>query len=279
MPDNAPPIFIGGMFKSGTTLLRAMLGQHSRIAAGLETYWFDWDWSHRGAPAWHDQIIRVARLYHLPEDEVLTLARDAAGAEQFLDRFMSGVASRQGKPRWAEKTPGNVTHVDRILSYWPDARVLNILRDPRDVYASLVDAGKSDGTEQYIRRWMTIVPQADAFTRKPDTAASMLTIRYEDLIAAPEETMRRVLQFVGEPWEAAVADFSGQDDEYKTVLQVTGKVSTTLDRMRKPITDERVGLWQRELGVGEAEGLLSTADRMGCGPLMRRVVAETPQHT
>ena len=38
------PIFIGGIFRSGTTLLRAMLGQHPNIAAGLETYWFDIDW-------------------------------------------------------------------------------------------------------------------------------------------------------------------------------------------------------------------------------------------
>ena len=38
------PIFIGGLFKSGTTLLRAMLGQHSAIASGLETQWFKMDW-------------------------------------------------------------------------------------------------------------------------------------------------------------------------------------------------------------------------------------------
>ena len=45
------PIFIGGMFKSGTSLLRAMLGQHSAIASGLETYWFDWDWAARNVAA------------------------------------------------------------------------------------------------------------------------------------------------------------------------------------------------------------------------------------
>ena len=39
----AAPVFIGGMFKSGTSLLRAMLGQHRNIASGLETYWFEVD--------------------------------------------------------------------------------------------------------------------------------------------------------------------------------------------------------------------------------------------
>lgn len=38
---NNAPIFIGGLYKSGTSLLRAMLGQHSNIASGLETFWFD----------------------------------------------------------------------------------------------------------------------------------------------------------------------------------------------------------------------------------------------
>ena len=37
------PIFIGGMFKSGTSLLRAMLGRHSRLFAGLETQWLAQD--------------------------------------------------------------------------------------------------------------------------------------------------------------------------------------------------------------------------------------------
>jgi hypothetical protein len=42
--DLRPSIFIGGMFKSGTSLLRVMLGQHLAISAGLETAWFQLDW-------------------------------------------------------------------------------------------------------------------------------------------------------------------------------------------------------------------------------------------
>lgn len=278
-PASPSPIFIGGMFKSGTTLLRAMLSQHSRIAAGLETYWFDLDWTHREDEVWRRQIVRIAGLFDLPEGDVLKLADAVTGAEQFLDCFMSEVASRQGKPRWAEKTPGNVAHVDRILDYWPRARIVHILRDPRDIYASLLEAGKVSEPEQFVRRWMTIVPHAEEFARQPRLAHSLLALRYEDLIARPEGTMRRVLAFLGEPWEPAVAHFAGRDDEYDKVLRVTGKVSTTLARMRKPITDERVGLWRRLLGERGANDLLSTADRLGSGPLMRRLVAETPGAT
>lgn len=123
------------------------------------------------------------------------------------------------------------------------------------------------------------MPHAEAFARQPQAAHNLLSIRYEDLIANPEKTMRRVLQFVGEPWQAAVAHFAGRDDEYDKVLRVTGKASTTLERLRKPLTDERVGLWRRTLGERGAQDLLTTADRLGSGALMRRVVAETPRAT
>ena len=126
---------------------------------------------------------------------------------------------------------------------------------------------------------MTIVPRAEEFARQPHLADSLLALRYEDLIARPEGTMRRVLAFVGEPWEPAVAYFAGREDEYDKVLRLTGKASTTLARMRKPITDERVGLWRRLLGERGANDLLSTADRLGCGPLMRRLASETPDAT
>ena len=69
------PIFIGGMFKSGTTLLRAMLGQHSAIASGLETYWFDWNWSQRDSAEMKRTLERLAGYFDMSAEEVRALAK------------------------------------------------------------------------------------------------------------------------------------------------------------------------------------------------------------
>ena len=60
---------------------------------------------------------------------------------------------------------------------------------------------------------------------------------------APERTMRAVIALVNEAWDPAVAEFEGKPDDFEIVLQVTGKANTTLDRLRRPIEQGRVGLW------------------------------------
>src|SRR4051812_21097861 len=102
------PIFVGGMFKSGTSLLRAMLGQHSAIASGLETYWFDWNWPSRESDSMKIMYGRLAHFFDMDVAEVTAMAMESDSAEAFLSTLMAEVARRQGKPRWAEKTPGNI---------------------------------------------------------------------------------------------------------------------------------------------------------------------------
>ena len=75
------PIFIGGMFKSGTSLLRAMLGQHSAIASGLETYWFDWSWSARESDNMKMMYGRLAHFFDMSVAEVSAMARRSQGLD------------------------------------------------------------------------------------------------------------------------------------------------------------------------------------------------------
>src|SRR3954462_15875967 len=86
------PIFVGGMFKSGTSLLRAMLGQHSAIASGLESYWVDWNWSARRSDSMKVMYGRVAPFYPIGLAEVLGIPIVAAAAETFLATLMAEVA-------------------------------------------------------------------------------------------------------------------------------------------------------------------------------------------
>ncbi len=268
------PIFIGGMFKSGTTLLRAMLGEHSAIASGLETYWFNWNWTERDSAKMQGKIVQLAGFYDLPSDEVVALAQSAPSTEAFLDALMKELASKLGKRRWAEKTPGNIAHVDRIWSFWPNAQVIHITRDPRDVFASLREARKWDSVEEFAERWCnTIGAGTELINRINPDETAYLVIRYEDLIDAPEATMRRVVSFLNEDWEPQVGTFSGRDGDFEKVRDATGKASTTLERLKEPLTNQRVGIWRNILAEKDIADIKDAIASRGFGEVYGRAVA------
>jgi Sulfotransferase family len=271
------PIFIGGMFKSGTSLLRAMLGQHSAIASGLETYWFDWNWSARESDSMKVMYGRLGHFFDMRVADVTGMAMSSATAEDFLATLMAEVARRQGKPRWAEKTPGNIAHADRIWAAWPDAKIVHIIRDPRDVFASLVEAKKWDSAEEFADRWVSTIGRGLRLKGEINPSAqSYLAIRYEDLIAAPEQTMQRVTDFIDEPWEAVVAQFSGRQEDFDKVLEATGKASTTLERLKEPLGGERVRIWPQVLTQNHLTEIKRAIHARGYGDIYERVTAESP---
>ena len=269
---SSAPVFVGGMFKSGTTLLRAMLSQHSAIASGLETYWFSWDWEQRRGPQFQEALDRLATFFDLDREALVGLAQAAPTPEEFLDRMMRKVADRDGKRRWAEKTPGNVAHVDRIWSHWQDGQVVHIIRDPRDVFASFVEARKWDTAEEFADRWCDIVGHGERLrVRLRPAPDRYLAIRYEDLIRSPEDTMRAVVAFLGEMWEPAAGKFEGRGEDFDKVRDATGKESTTLARLRQPLGGERVGIWQRVLSESQVEGLRGAIASRGFGNLYEQI--------
>lgn len=271
------PIFVGGMFKSGTSLLRAMLGQHSAIASGLETYWFDWNWSARESEAMTVMYGRLAHFFDMAAADVTAMAMKSHSAEKFLTTLMAEVARRQGKPRWAEKTPGNIAHADRIWKAWPDAQIVHIIRDPRDVFASLVEAKKWDSPDEFAERWISTIGRGLRLNAELNPSPKAYrAIRYEDLTAAPEKVMRGVIAFLGEPWEAAAGRFSGREEDFTKVLEATGKASTTLERLKAPISGERVGIWSQVLSEKQLADIRGAIGKRGYGDIYERVTAESP---
>lgn len=260
------PIFIGGMFKSGTTLLRAMLEQHSQVASGLETYWFNYDWNDKSCEKMEENYKKLSVFFEMPSKDLKALAETAHTPENFLDTLMGKVVVSSGKPRWAEKTPGNIANVDRIWKAWPDAQVLHIVRDPRDVYASLVEAKKWLDPDEFADRWILTIGNGEKLVEelKP-TDKQYLRLRYEDLILNVENTMREVLDFLDLKWEERVAHFEGKADDFDKVLKATGKASTTLERLKGALTDSRVGLHKRVLSEDQIAAIEKAITDKGYG--------------
>jgi hypothetical protein len=271
------PIFVGGMFRSGTSLLRAMIGQHPNIASGLETYWFAIDWDRRDDEDVQEKLQRLANFYEFDTKDVLSMADDSAAIHIFLSKLLSAYTLRLGKKRWAEKTPGNIQHMDRIVSGWPDAKIVHIIRDPKDIYASLREEKKWDSVEEFTERWCSIVGAVDGFRNKLDLGPDRyFELRYESLIADPIASTRALFEFLGESWSEDLAHFEGKADDFEKVRSATGKTSSPLKRLSQPLTATRVGIWRRVLSADEIDILRNAVSERGFGSAFRRIEEATP---
>jgi len=276
MPYSEAPIFIGGLFKSGTTLLRAMLGQHSSIASGLETQWFNMDWDGMKDREFYDHIERLGHFYGFEKSFAKMIGDESKNVIQFLNLFLGLYTKSLGKKRWVEKTPGNILHLNRIYAGWPGAKVIHVIRDPRDVFASLRQAKKWDTIEVFSDLWCQYLGSAERFKKELQLdEEKYLEIRYEAVITRPKEIMKRLLAFLGEPWEDEVAVFKGKKDDYHKVLDLTGKASTTLSRLGEPLTKTRVGIWRNVVSEDEIRQIHKIKKKKGLFNLMEGIEKES----
>ncbi len=112
------PIILLGSGRSGTTLLGEVFGQHPDVA-----YWPE------PRPIW--MYRHAYRSHHDLSAEDLTPA-----VARYIDRRFARFLAHSGRSRFAEKTPSNCLRIPFIAALYPDCRVINIIRDGREVVAS-----------------------------------------------------------------------------------------------------------------------------------------------
>lgn len=196
-----PPIFIIGCARSGTTLLRLMLDSHPAISCGPETKFL---------PDLERMITRwkLPAKYGLPREYWLERMRAFYGALQ--DDYMRS----RGKLRWAEKSPLYTVHLELIEELYADAQYVHLVRDARDVVASTRDRwGYRAALSTALRKWRRYVGTARAFGQRLGPGRYH-ELRYEDLVADPDGHARRLLEFLGEPWDDAVLDYDKAQHDF-----------------------------------------------------------------
>lgn len=176
-----PPIFIGGAPRSGTTLLISILGSHPHIHA------IDYE-----TAAFHPR--------YRPEKLVAALMFEPSGWRR--------LRVPAGKIRYCEKTPANIRHVDEIAAlYRGRVRLINIFRDGRDV----VTSRHPERPGEYwvpIKRWVRDVK----FGLKAEGKGLALSVKYEDLVAQPEPTLRKLCDYLDEPFLPSLLEYHSADD-------------------------------------------------------------------
>ncbi len=145
------------------------------------------------------------------ESRLLAAERTERGLFTALLRIY---ADTKGKPIMGEKTPAHVACVDELLEWYPGGKVVHIVRDPRGVFVSELRRRTGNATSLPYR-WLVHIPplmrgfillqvtwawaQAVSWHRRLSTAHpdAYLAVRFEDLVADPETTVRLLAEFLG----------------------------------------------------------------------------------
>jgi hypothetical protein len=262
------PIFVVGYQRSGTTLLQSLLGAHPRIAAPPEVhFWFRIvmladHWGDLTDDARASAVVR--EVLDLPfgllddagfDEAVLRsafLETDRSYAA-LLDTVMSDFAHRHGKQRWSEKTPQQ--RPAWIWSLLPDAQVIHIVRDPRDVAVSESAWLRRLPAWQSAQRCVTFTSAAMHDGRNA-VPGSYLRIGYEDLTREPAVVMASVCEFLGEEFPAAMVTVSRDGSP------AVPRTSAPWQREAAAPIRPAVSTWSTDLGGRQRALVAATADEL-----------------
>ena len=213
------PIFVAGLERSGTSLMFALLASHPQIAmtrrTNLWTHFYD-RYGDLEDPANFERcldiMMRYKRLIILQPDQD-RLRRDFLAGSRTYARLFALVeeqyAERLGKPRWGDKSPNTERYGDLIFTAYPGARMLHMIRDPRDRYASSLTRWKvrRGGVGAGTAEWLLSARLGRRNQRLyPD---QYRIVQYETLATNPEGTLREVCDFLDEDYVPEMLSMEG----------------------------------------------------------------------
>lgn len=321
------PLFICGHPKAGTSLVRAVFDSHPQLivypeetiffrrylpqAAGLDLpgqlelaertliHIFRWnrlrpapdqegfpdrDYSAISYEAIRQNMAELAAQQHRHPGDILSAAVLAFGQ-------VSGQLGSQTR-HWLEKSPYNEYFTDQIFEWWPAARCIHILRDPRDNYVSYRRKHPDWSAEFFAANW------------KRSTHAGLQNcarfgweryyiLRYEDLTLSPDEHLQKLKDFLQIEWDASLVAptrageqwsgnsmFSGVTNEFQSISTApVGRWKEKLSQVETLVIEKSLGALMESCGydpsaLSEASIVqeLSANWRLVSWPIRRRLL-------
>jgi tetratricopeptide (TPR) repeat protein len=206
--DTAQPIFILGFPRSGTTLVEQTLSAHPDIAAGDELPFVN---EITGTM----QRTRNSPLGYPEALAELWMGDRRHGLDELRDYYLERVR-RQGVlapgDRWfTDKMPLNETHLGLIALLFPQAPLIHVLRHPLDVVLSVFANNLTHGfycayaLDSAARHYLLIEELIEHY--RSEMMLRYLPIRYEDIVDDQETSVRRMLDFIGAPFDRRCLEF------------------------------------------------------------------------
>lgn len=274
-PNAAPLYFIVGNSRSGTTMMLRILNNHPDIYALNELHFFENLWSSADGERTveREEAISIASsllfiqregyigktdtaFYREEASEIVdSLNMKSVSGPQVYDAMMRYETAKHDRSIPVEKTPQNVFYLKDIFHHFPQARIINLVRDPRAVMLSQKRKWRRRKMgADFITPWevfrlrvnyhpITISKLWNAAIKASTEFESderMLTVRFEDLLEKPEQTVQAIAKHINVPYSDRMLD----------IPQASS--SNEADSQARGINKDRAGNW-RNGGLNRAE--------------------------
>ncbi|KAG9508849.1 Protein-tyrosine sulfotransferase 2, partial [Fragariocoptes setiger] len=237
-----PLVFIGGMPRSGTTLLRVMLDAHPDVRCGGETRVIPRILNLRNS--WLKAPFESQRLL---EAGITPEVLDSA-----ISAFMLEIIAKHGKPakRLCNKDPFTLKSAVYIRQLFPNAKFLFLIRDGRAVVHSIVSRKVTisgfniQDYRQCLTKWNSAIKVMYEQCRSLNQTVC-LPVYYEQLVLHPKKTIAMILKFLDLPWNETTLHHE------KLINQPEGislsKLERSTDQVIKPVNTEALTKWAEAL--------------------------------
>lgn len=220
------PVFVGGCPRSGTTLLGALLGAHSRAVCVPEVHFkldllHDLGWeepvpveqvARRLDRSWRYAVWGMSTSPQVLRAETTGGKGEGITYRQAMEGIVRAYATeveQEHSEVWIDHTPGNVRHTRKLLDQFPDAKFIHLVRDGRAVTASVLPLDWGPNSVFEARSWWPtyLAHGLAAELRYPQR---VIRISYEALLGRPHRVLVKLCEFLdleSEPHMGSVTNF------------------------------------------------------------------------
>ena len=267
------PLFIGGVQRSGTSLLRGIIGSHSKIAI------YQWDlslWT-KYYPIYKAKKPNKTNFKSLIQDifndkkitncdldldinkllQVVETTNEVKSFKDIYSLFLEYYRETIGREYIGLKTPFNEYYVDDIFEAFPKSRFIHIIRSPMDSGTSLKKikdtswGGRTDYLN-HIYQWEKSACFAKRNQEKYDR--QYFVLKYEDLIVKPEETVKKICKFLNIGYEKEMLKMNnhlgwkGDNSSFSSKNDASKIFSNSINRYKQFLSKKDVQKYKILLG-------------------------------
>jgi tetratricopeptide (TPR) repeat protein len=231
----APPLFICGMYRSGSTLIEQILAGHSAVTAGGELELI---------PAIVTDVPAYPDPFTAADESIFARAREF---------YLASLP--QHRAVVTDKRPDNFLHIGLIKAMFPAAKIIHSVRNPLDNLLSLYFLHLDDrmsyaldlgDAAHWFGQYRRLMAHWETLYGK-----DILTVDYDALVRDPEPIVRDVVEFAGLDWEDGLLDFTGGERAVRTA---------SVWQVREPLYTRSSGRWRNYADhLGQARTALAKA--------------------
>jgi len=257
------PLFVVGMFRSGTSLLYTLLNKHPQVALMYEGDLFRLQpflWTLGAGRRWTrcDFWNGVFHRHGLDPPEVTS---GNSGLLAAIERVYREYACRKGALIWGDKSPNYYDFLGRLAQDFPDARFIIIWRDPLAICRSAMHAAqearwfsKAGMNHRILMGCRVLKRECD---RLVDKGAGIYQLQYEELVRDPAHAMKGICTFLGIPFVSSMVSLEGADRSAiydgghhslvrgQRVIADADRAEILPNKLKRKI-ERYINMWQRE---------------------------------